>query len=87
MRATVPQKQATRAFMQLSAAKDTKLVGQAPANAHCAVHEMAMQDNAMRLRQLRAVELPAGKAADLKQHLWRPRGPNFVGGVFSAIKS
>ncbi len=67
VRATVPQQQATGAFMQLSAAKDSKLVSaSSPLTPVMEVHEMAMQDNVMRMRQIPAVELPAGKAVDLK---------------------
>ncbi|KRC34449.1 hypothetical protein ASE28_08395 [Acidovorax sp. Root219] len=67
VRATVPQQQATGAFMQLSAAKDSKLVSaSSPLTPVVEVHEMAMQDNVMRMRQIPAVELPAGKAVDLK---------------------
>ncbi len=67
VRATVPQQQATGAFMQLNAAKDSRLVSaSSPLTPVVEVHEMAMQDNIMRMRQIPAVELPAGKAVDLK---------------------
>ena len=67
VRATVPQQKATGAFMQLQSAKDTRLVSaSSPLTPSVEVHEMAMQDNVMRMRQVPAVELPAGKAVDLK---------------------
>ena len=67
VRATVPQQKATGAFMQLSAPKDTKLVSaSSPITPVVEVHEMAMQDNVMKMRQVPAVELPAGKTVELK---------------------
>lgn len=67
VRATVPQQKATGAFMQLNAAKDTRLVSaSSPVTPLVEVHEMAMQDNVMRMRQVPALELPAGKAVELK---------------------
>lgn len=67
VRATVPQQKATGAFMQLSAAKDTKLVSaSSPVTPLVEVHEMAMQDNVMRMRQVPALDLPAGKTVELK---------------------
>ena len=67
VRATVPQQRATGAFMQLTAAKDTRLVAvSTPLTPKAEVHEMAMQDNVMRMRQVSAIDLPAGKAVELK---------------------
>jgi len=67
VRATVPQQKATGAFMQISAAKDTKLVSaSSPVTPVVEVHEMAMQDNVMRMRQIPALDLPAGKTVELK---------------------
>ena len=67
VRATVPQQKATGAFMQLQAAKDSKLVSaSSPLTPAVEVHEMAMQDNVMKMRQVPAVELPAGKTVELK---------------------
>jgi copper(I)-binding protein len=67
VRATVPQQQATGAFMQLSAAQDTKLVSaSSPVTPVVEVHEMAMQDGVMRMRQVPSVVLPAGKTVELK---------------------
>lgn len=67
VRATVPQQQATGAFMQLSAEQDTKLVSaSSPVTPVVEVHEMAMQDGVMRMRQVPSVVLPAGKTVELK---------------------
>ena len=67
VRATVPQQKATGAFMKLTAAKDTRLVAvTTPLTPKAEVHEMAMQDNVMRMRQIPAIELPAGTTVELK---------------------
>lgn len=67
VRATVPQQKATGAFMQLQSTKDTKLVSaSSPLTPNVEVHEMAMQDNVMKMRQVPAIELPAGKVVALK---------------------
>lgn len=67
VRATVPQQKASGAFMQLQAAQDSKLVAaSSPVTPVVEVHEMAMQDNVMRMRQISAVALPAGKPVALK---------------------
>lgn len=67
VRATVPQQKSTSAFMQISAAKDTKLVSvSTPVTPLAEVHEMAMRDGVMRMRQVAGgIELPAGKTVDL----------------------
>jgi len=67
VRATVPQQKATGAFMQLQSAKDSRLVStNSPLTPDVEVHEMAMQGNVMKMRQVPAIELPAGKVVDLK---------------------
>ncbi len=67
VRATVPQQKATGAFMQLNAAKDSKLVSASSTLTPVVeVHEMTMQDNVMKMRQIPAVEVPAGKSVELK---------------------
>ncbi len=67
VRATVPQQKATGAFMQLKATKNSKLVSaSSPLTPAVEVHEMAMQDIVMKMRQVPAVELPAGKTVELK---------------------
>lgn len=68
VRATVPQQKATGAFMQLTAAKEARLVSaSSPVAGVVEVHEMAMVDNVMKMRALpNGLELPAGKTVDLK---------------------
>ena len=67
IRATLPQQKATGAFMRLESAQDTKLVGaSSPLTATVEVHEMLMQDNVMKMREVPAIEVPAGKPVDLK---------------------
>jgi periplasmic copper chaperone A len=67
VRATVPQQQATGAFMQLTAARDAKLVSaRSPVAGIVEIHEMAMVDNVMKMRAVPGLALPAGKAVDLK---------------------
>lgn len=67
VRATVPQQTATGAFMRLTATQASKLVGvSSPLTPVVEVHEMSMQDNVMKMRQVPAVALPAGQAVELK---------------------
>ena len=66
VRATVAQQQATGAFMQLTAPTDTRLVSAAsPAAAIVEIHEMAMENDVMRMRQIPGLALPAGKPVAL----------------------
>ena len=66
VRATVPQQKATGAFMQLSSAKGTRLVDARSPVAHAEIHEMAVQDHVMRMRQISGLDLPAGQSVALK---------------------
>ena len=67
VRATVPQQKATGAFLKLQAAQDSKLVAAtSPLTPVVEVHEMAMQDNVMKMRQVPSIALPAGKTVELK---------------------
>ena len=67
VRATVPQQKATGAFMQLTAGQDTRLVSVSSAAVPVVeLHEMSMQDHVMKMRQLPALDLPAGRAVELK---------------------
>ncbi|QQQ01582.1 copper chaperone PCu(A)C [Lysobacter enzymogenes] len=66
VRATVPRQPATGAFMRLTAARDLRLVGaRSPAAEHVEVHEMAMQGQMMRMRQVASLDLPKGRAVAL----------------------
>ncbi|MCX2706864.1 MULTISPECIES: copper chaperone PCu(A)C [Pseudomonas] len=66
VRASVPHQQSTGAFMVLTASSDSKLVGVAsPVAKTLQVHEMTMNGDVMGMREVKAVELPAGKAVTL----------------------
>jgi copper(I)-binding protein len=66
VRATVPAQKATGAFMQLQAAADSKLVAaSSPVAGIVEVHEMAMEHDVMRMRQIPFLTLPAGKTVQL----------------------
>lgn len=67
VRATVAQQTGTGAFMKLTSDKDTALVA-AESNVaeHVEVHEMALEDNVMKMRQISALPLPAGETVELK---------------------
>lgn len=67
VRATVPNQPATGAFMRLNSPTDTRLVAaRTPAAAVTEIHEMRMDNDVMRMRQVQAVELPAGETVELK---------------------
>jgi len=68
VRATVAQQKSTGAFMQLTAKADTRVVGvSSPIAGVVQIHEMAMDKDVMRMRELGAgLPLPAGKAVELK---------------------
>jgi copper(I)-binding protein len=67
IRATVPQQRATGAFMQLSAPQDTRLVEvKSPIAGVVEIHEMKMENSVMKMRAVTGVDVPAGKAVDLK---------------------
>jgi copper(I)-binding protein len=67
VRATVAQQKATGAFMVLTASQNSKLVAaSSPLTPSVEVHEMAMQDNVMKMRQIPALALPAGQPVALK---------------------
>jgi copper(I)-binding protein len=67
VRATVPQQQATGAFMRLTSPIDARVVEvRSPAARIVEIHEMTLQDNVMRMRAVKALDLPAGKAVHLQ---------------------
>ncbi|NYT80245.1 copper chaperone PCu(A)C [Alcaligenaceae bacterium] len=67
VRATVPGQQATGGFMLLSSPTDTALIeADSPISKHVETHEMVMQDNVMRMRQIPKIDLPAGQTVELK---------------------
>lgn len=66
VRATVAAQKATGAFMTLTSTQPTKLVGvSSPAAGTVEVHEMKMENDMMRMRQLPALDLPAGQTVKL----------------------
>lgn len=67
VRATVPQQKATGAFMQLTAPTALRLIeARSPVAGAVEIHQMEMVDNVMRMRQVAGIDLPAGKAVELK---------------------
>jgi hypothetical protein len=67
VRGTVEGQRATGAFMKLTATTDQKLVGAAsPVAKIVEIHEMAMEGGVMKMRAIPKLELPAGKATELK---------------------
>jgi copper(I)-binding protein len=66
VRATVPNQKASGAFMRVQSATAQRLVGvSSPLAGRTEIHEMAMENNTMRMRQVDAIELPAGKPVNL----------------------
>ena len=67
-RATVQGQKATGAFMQLTAKEKSQLISvTSPVAGVAEVHEMKMDGDVMKMRALQGgLELPAGKAVDLK---------------------
>lgn len=66
VRATVAAQKATGAFMTLTSVQPVKLVGvSSPAAGTVEVHEMKMENDMMRMRQLPALDLPAGQLVKL----------------------
>ena len=67
VRGTVAQQKATGAFMQITSATGGKLLSvSSPAAGVVEVHEMAMDGTTMRMRAVPSLDLPAGKAVELK---------------------
>ncbi len=66
-RATVPGQKASGAYMRLTAPQATRLVRiETPAAGVSEVHEMQMDGDVMKMRALSGLDLPAGKAVELK---------------------
>jgi copper(I)-binding protein len=67
VRPAVPGQSATGAFMTLTSKEGARLLGAASAVAGVVeIHEMAMEGNVMRMRAIRGLDLPAGRAVQLK---------------------
>ena len=67
VRGTVQGQKATGAFMQLKSADGAALVAaESPVAGIVEIHEMKMEGNVMRMRAVPKIELPAGRAVELK---------------------
>lgn len=67
VRATVPQQKATGMFARITSPTAGRIVAaSSPAAGVVEIHEMAMDGNVMKMRAVPALELPAGKAVELK---------------------
>ena len=67
IRGTVQGQMATGAFMKLQSAKDARLLEAAsPVAGVVEIHEMALENNIMRMRAVPSLALPAGRAVELK---------------------
>jgi copper(I)-binding protein len=67
VRGTVPQQKATGMFAQLTSTAGGKLVSASSPVANIVeIHEMVMEGNVMKMRAIPGLDLPAGKAVDLK---------------------
>ena len=67
VRTTVPGQQSTGAFMALTAPRALKLVSvTTPAAGIAEVHEMKMDGDIMRMREIPQLALPAGQTVELK---------------------
>ena len=66
VRATVPHQTASGAFMQLRSADTAKLVSAtSPAAASVQIHKMEMTGQMMKMREVDAIDLPAGQTVNL----------------------
>ena len=67
VRGTVAQQKATGAFMQITAAGGGRLLSAtSPVAGVVEIHEMAMDGNVMKMRAIASLDLPAGRAVELK---------------------
>jgi len=67
VRSTVPGQMGTGAFMKITAKEGAKLVGvSSPVAGVGEVHEMKMEGDVMKMRAMPSLDLPAGKAVELK---------------------
>jgi periplasmic copper chaperone A len=67
VRGTVEAQKATGMFAQITSTSGGKLVAaSSPVAGVVEIHEMAMEGNLMKMRAIPGLDLPAGKAVDLK---------------------
>ena len=66
-RATVPGQQVSGAYMQIQSDADARLIGvSSSAVPRVEVHEMSMDGDVMRMREVKAIDLPKGKTVLLE---------------------
>ena len=66
-RATMPGQPVSGAYMQIQSDADARLVGvSSPAVPRVEVHEMKMDGDVMRMREVKAIDLPKGKTVSLE---------------------
>jgi hypothetical protein len=66
-RATMPGQKVSGAYMQIQSDVDARLISvSSPAVPRVEVHEMKMDGDVMRMREVQAVELPKGKTVSLE---------------------
>jgi copper(I)-binding protein len=66
-RATMPGQPVSGAYMTIQADADARLVGaSSPAVPRVEVHEMKMDGDVMRMREVKAIDLPKGKTVSLE---------------------
>jgi len=66
-RTTMPGQPVSGAYMQIRSDADARLVGvSSPAVPRVEVHEMKMDGDVMRMREVKAIELPKGKTVSLQ---------------------
>lgn len=66
-RATMPGQQVSGAYMKIQSDADARLVSaSSPAVPRVEIHEMKMDGNVMRMRELKALDLPKGKTVSLE---------------------
>ena len=66
LRGTVPTQAASGAFMVLHAHENAKLVGVSSPVGDAEIHEMKMENNVMRMRQIKSLDLPRMQNVELK---------------------
>lgn len=67
VRGTVASQKATGAFMRITSSANARLISaSSPVAEVVEIHEMAMENDVMRMRQVQGVDLSAGKATELK---------------------
>ncbi|HBU30265.1 MAG: hypothetical protein A2X71_09760 [Thiobacillus sp. GWE1_62_9] len=66
-RATMPGQKVSGAYMQIQSDADARLLGaSSPAVPRVEVHEMKMDGDVMRMREVQSIDLPKGKTVSLE---------------------